>query len=540
MQMPTIRTNSPKHLKGYRLVVQFICLLLLMGCAAPLESTESLVPVTVEVDGQQIQIDVAAGTTVQFALEKAKVTLNDLDRVNPSSFTALEQPTTVKITRVREVFDTEESVIPFESQTVRNESLPDGQKRLIQAGVNGVQQITYRHVLENDVEISKTIFKTTVLTEAKPEIIMVGVQTPFSAMPLQGTLAYLTSGNAWVMKKTTGDRRAVVTTGDLDGRIFSMTADGQWLLYTRSDPAKKSDRINSLWAVNLEEPDPHPIDLKIDNVIFFADWVPGEGLSVMYSTVEPRETAPGWQANNDLKKVTISASGAVGKEAEILAANSGGIYGWWGTTFAFTAGGEHLAYARPDSVGLVDLQNGTFKSLIDLIPLQTRSDWAWVPSIGWSPDADMLYTESHVALSGLTSDEISPLFDISAVDIANPQTIDLIQQAGMFAYPVPSPYNIGERYKVAYLQAIFPEQSETSRYRLMLMDRDGSNRTTIFPPEGSSGMDPQQVVWGPMENDSQEASIALMYQGNLWLYNVSNGQAQQITGDGSIARVAWK
>lgn len=515
-------------------------LLLLVGCAAPSDSTESLVSVTLMVDGQQIQIEVTAGTTVQYALEKAKITLNDLDRVNPSSFSTLDQPTTVKITRVREVFDTEESVIPFESQTVRNESLPDGQKRLIQAGVNGVQQITYRHVIEDNIEISKTIFKTTVLTEAKPEIIMVGVQTPFSALPLQGTLAYLTSGNAWVMSKTTGDRRAVVTTGDLDGRIFSMSSDGKWLLYTRGNSSDESNRINSLWAVSLEDANPRPIDLKIDNVIFFADWVPGAGLTVMVSTVEPRETAPGWQANNDLKKITFSASGNVGKEAEILAPNSGGIYGWWGTSFSFSSDGAHLAYARPDSVGLVDLENGTLKSLIDLIPLQTRSDWAWVPSIGWSPDSDMLYTVSHVALSGLTSDEISPLFDIAAVDIANPQSIDLIQQAGMFAYPVPSPYNLGERYKVAYLQAIFPEQSETSRYRLMLMDRDGSNRTKIFPPEGSSGMDPQQIVWGPLEKDSQEASLALIYQGNLWLYNVSSGQAQQITGDGSIARVAWK
>ncbi|MCK7522164.1 MAG: G5 domain-containing protein [Ignavibacteriales bacterium] len=39
---------------------------------------------------------------------------------------------------------------------MRNESLPDGETRLVQAGVNGLQELTYRIVLENGEEISRS------------------------------------------------------------------------------------------------------------------------------------------------------------------------------------------------------------------------------------------------------------------------------------------------------------------------------------------------------------------------------------------------
>ena len=70
----------------------------------------------------------------------------------------------------------------------------------------------------------------------------------------------------------------------------------------------------------------------------------------------------------------------------------------------------------------------------------------------------------------------------------------------MFAYPAVSPsvqLSSGERaYQVAYLQALFPAQGERSRYRLMVMDRDGSNRRALYPLEGS-GLEPQRLVCPP-------------------------------------------
>jgi hypothetical protein len=117
----------------------------------------------------------------------------------------------------------------------------------------------------------------------------------------------------------------------------------------------------------------------------------------------------------------------------------------------------------------------------------------------------------------------------------------------MFAYPLVSPLQplpSGEQgYQVAYLQAAFPNQSETSRYRLVVMDRDGSNPKALFPEEGLPGLTPQRE-WGawssaPLPTSSHYA-IAVIYQGNLWLVDATTGDAQQITGDNLTSRVAWR
>ena len=107
---------------------------------------------------------------------------------------------------------------------------------------------------------------------------------------------------------------------------------------------------------------------------------------------------------------------------------------------------------------------------------------------------------------------------------------------GMFAYLTASPARSNgqeKAYSMAYLQAIFPQQSETSRYRLVVMDRDGSNRRVLFPSANSAGLEPQNPVWAPQPIQGQNGDfVAVVYQGNLWLIDTGNGQAYQITGDG--------
>jgi len=94
---------------------------------------------------------------------------------------------------------------------------------------------------------------------------------------------------------------------------------------------------------------------------------------------------------------------------------------------------------------------------------------------------------------------------------------------------------------VAYLQAIFPTQSDSSRYRLVAMDSDGSNRRVLFPAEDKPGMEPQQVAWSPAALPERDAyAIAAIYEGNLWLVDASTGEASQVTGDGLISRVSWR
>lgn len=518
----------------------------LTGCAPATQQVPEAIEVSLEVDGKQVALKLPASSSVETAIDQAAVTLDSLDRVEPPSYTALKSGDVVRITRVREVFTVKEVTIPFERRTLNNETLPEGQTLLVQRGVNGIEQVTYRQVFENDLEVANTIFKTDVIVEPLPEIIMVGVQKPFTPVPIAGKLVYLTAGNAWLMETTTGSRRPIVTTGDLDGRILIISPKGDYLLFTRSEKAAEGGKINSLWAVNLEDESPRPVNLKVDNVIHFADWYPAKGLTILYSTVEPRSTAPGWQANNDLQMLSFSTAGTAVRQETILDTNAGGVYGWWGTSFAWSPDGALLAYSRPDEVGLVDIDNNRAVPIASITPFQTGSDWAWVPGIGWAPDHNILFLVNHPPRAGSGSPEKSPWFDIAAQVIdasdlsATGPLIPIAVQAGMFAYPVPSPSYQGQGYQVAFLQSTFPEQSDTQRYRLVVMDRDGSNRRVLFPAEDRQGLEPQQVSWSPQFLSGDHPWLAVIYLGNIWLIDARTGDAQQVTGDGLVTHIDWK
>lgn len=518
-------------------IILALLALFLAGCAFINPGTQSI-QVTFQHDGLQESLQVAYGTSVSEVLQNQNISLSNLDKVDPPLFTQITEPLAIKVTRVEEKFETEEITTQFSRQTVRNESLPEGQTRLIQAGINGVQQITYRALYEDGIQVSKSIFQTTTLTEAKPEIIMVGVQAPFKSIEIPGMLAYLSAGNAWVMENSSGNRRPIITTGNLDGRIFDLSPDGSWLLFTQKPPeGNNADIINELYAVNVKVEDAKPINLQISNVIHHAAWVPGLSLTITYSTVEPRSTSPGWQANNDLKLLSFSDAGMVLREETIVETNSGGIYGWWGTSYEWSVDGTELAYTRADSIGYVDIEQKSLVPLVEILPYQTNGDWAWVPGISWSPSSDIVYFINHGG-DGITASDNSPIFDLAALSDDKRQ-VSIQQQTGMFTYPATSPLDNYGLYQVAYLQSIFPDQSETSRYRLYVMDQDGSNRKLLFPQEGSTGIDPQQVVWGTGSRASQRF-IGLIYQGNLWIVSVDTAEANQITGDGSIIKIDWE
>jgi len=509
---------------------------LLTGCRSP-QVTGADITVSITADGDSRNVTVPAGSTVTQALQAAGIAVGDLDRVAPPPYTVLSDSNSVEVIRVEEEFETEEQIIPFERQIVRNESLPEGETRLVQAGVNGLQELTYRRVLQDDVEISKSIVKSVILQEAVPEIMMVGAQSSFAPLPIPGKLVYLAGGNAWIIDTSTANRTPLVTTGDLDGRIFELAPNGSYLIFTRKSTKSPDQEINTLWAVRTTD-GAKPFSTGIVNVVHFADWIPGTN-SIAYSTVEPRSTAPGWQANNDLHRYSIST----GERRRILESSSGGVYGWWGMMYSFSADGR-LAYARPDGIGLVDLDGKYLKPLLSITPLNTHSDWAWLPSLTWGADGKTLYFTSHAPPPSLVSEEDSPFFDLSATSFENNATIQIVQQTGMFAYPSASSLQSSSRerpYQLAYLQAIFPSQSETSRYRVVVMDRDGSNRRTVFPANDAPGLEPQTPAWAPDPIEGQSGDfLAVVYQGNLWLIDSGNGQAYQVTGDGLVTRIDWK
>jgi hypothetical protein len=259
-----------------------------------------------------------------------------------------------------------------------------------------------------------------------------------------------------------------------------------------------------------------------------------------YSTVEPRNSAPGWQANNDLWIATLNVDGTPAKKERILDSNSGGLYGWWGIQYLWSPNGQMLAYALPDQIGLVDFNGKKLQPLVSILPFDTHGDWAWLPAITWSADNSTLYYVEHSSLNNNSDPESSPIFNLSAFIVGKQKNITLVENIGMFALPSTENQINLLHASVAYFEAIFPDQSATSRYHLELMNQDGSDQRMIFPSEGMEGLEPKMIVWSPPNTTSASETIALLYKGNLWFVDSISGASDQITGDGLISVIDWK
>ncbi len=509
--------------------------IILGSCASP-QLRAPDITVSLIADSQRQDLQIAPGTTVANVLAQAGIALGALDRVTPPLYSLIADGSTVRVIRVRETFEVEQVSIPFQRQIVRNEALPPDETRLVQAGEEGLQEITYRILSEDGVEASRTPLRTALLKEAVPEILMIGAASSFKTVPVKGALAYLDGGNAWVLMQDSSNRFPLVASADLDSRIFSLSPDGQWLLYSREDQT----HLNSLFAVATSGSE-QPFPLYLFDVIHFADWSPVEKRTIAFSTVKPVTAVPGWQAKNDLRIVSFNEKKILSEERILIEPNTEGSYSWWGTKFAWSGDGTRLAYARPDEVGWIASVGGSRHPLLAFTPYRTQADWIWLPSIRWSPDGAFLITVRHGEPVGQESPEASPAFDLVALPAGGGQSIALFDHAGMFAYPAPGPLknsSYEQGYNVAFLQAVRPLESDRSKYRLMISDRDGSNLKAVFPPEGESGLSPGEI--GEAEWSPDGTQIALIYEGNLWIIDLAAGEGHQLTGDGQVTMIDWK
>ncbi|MEP7356195.1 MAG: G5 domain-containing protein [Anaerolineales bacterium] len=544
------------------LVLLGLCLALTTtSCGAingPPPTAPGAVTLTIQADGNAQEYQFTPGLTVRDAIAHAGLAMGELDRLTPPPYTVIANGMLIVITRVTESTDVEQVPLPYSSETVRNETLAEGERRLLQVGQAGIEEITYRTVLENGIQVSRSVVRRVTLSAPVPEIIMVGTQGSFTLVPITGTVAYLNGRNAWIMRGNSGQRLPLTISGDLDGHVFQLSNDGQWLLFTR-EITNSAASFNGLWVVptaqitptrTVTRTNPVAVRVPVTNVLY-AEWSPVTPRLLAFTTADRISRAPGWQANNNLWLTTFNerpgSRNLVFTSTRVLDSSSGGAYGWWGTGFAFAPDGASIAYARTDSIGLLDVTLSTKKftvtvstsELLQFTAYNTHSDWAWYPPMRWAPDGHALYTITHGAPIGLEAAEDSPAFDLTALLVPAALQFKLIPRSGMFANPVPSPLVAAPdgttSFRVAFLQATDPNNSPFTTYRLGVIDRDGSNLRFVFPPEGQPGLSANQAVaWSP---DGQ--LLAVVYDGNLWLVNPDTGQTQQLTGDGLATTPRW-
>lgn len=537
--------NKVRSIPGARHAsIACVLTLLLLFLPACLR-TSSMKTVRVETQDEILTVRSSA-QTVRALLMELDIVLGPDDRIEPDLWRETVDYGTVHVIRVNIRESIESREIPFEQKIIRSEAMSPGERRLLQLGAVGREEVVYREIYENGVQQERYELLRRVVEPPVDEIISVGIQSNLPSQPIPGTLAYISAGNAWVMRETSGSRRPLTSSGDLDGRVFILSPDGDWLLYSRVEEAVGEPALNSLWIIGTAILNEQPQAVGVEGAIY-AEWF-NDGRSFLYSTAERSGSSPGWRARNDLWKAELHGLTPAGRRTgtETITTTLSLMapppaeewYSWWGTSFSLSPDNRRVAFGRPDSIGYLDLATGEERSILRFAVYHTYGDWVWVPELDWSPDGRFIVCSTHGPPVYDGTPEDSPIFDVWIVERMGDVGVKIAPEAGMWAAPSWSPvYRHGDGTRdssIAYGVARLPLDSHNSRYDLFVMDRDGSNRIRLFPPAGREGLVAPDLSWSP---DGRQ--LVLAHEGNLYLLTPRTGSWAQLTGDGHSAQPRW-
>ena len=495
--------------------------------------------VVILVDGDRRVIE-TQGVTVQDVLTEQNIALGDNDRVDPPLFAEVARSATITVKRVQIQTEVVSQPIPFTRQLVRDESYPQSQMRVLQLGANGTVEITYAITLEDGQETSHRETGRRIISQPQDEIMAVGTQGSLPSVPLTGSVVYLANGNAWVMRHSSSEKRPLTSTGDLDGRAFSLSSDGRYLLFSRAAD-DQSNGLNTLWLIDTLVLGETPRALPVNDVLY-AQIAP-DARSIVYSTGEKAPGAPGWKAHNDLLLASLAVSDTIPLKSPqtIWTGSIPAPFSWWGTNFAIAPDSRAIAYAFANEIGLVELSsratanNSTPRQVLKrFAPFRTRADWVWIPQITWSPDSRFVVGAIHAPLGNPLVATDDPAFEVWALARDRSVNAPLAKQTGMWAAPAWSPPNARGESQIAFGISLAPSDSERSRYALNVMDRDGGNKKQIFPTSNEDGLIVVQAAWSP---DAQQ--LIAVRDGDLWLYDRASAQWSQLTANGASSLPHW-
>jgi hypothetical protein len=574
---------------AYRWIALSLILLALAACAPPTDTRA----VIVVADGKTRTVATEA-LTVRDLLTEVEITLDADDRAVPAEPTLIKDDMTVRIIRVETRTETKEREIPFDRRTVRDASISEDETQLLEPGVTGIEELTYRVTLEDGIEVDRSLVRRITVREPRTEVILVGARAERTPIAITGTIAYIADHNAWVIRGTSANQRRLGHEGDLDGRVFALSPDGSHLLLTRvvtgsgdelqndgaldygsdasgdvegagapspstrsldaatgtgdrSQPeggaevpagTERSVPLNTLWVFDTSVVDAEPVQLDVENVLWAA-WEPDCDVAhtstrcrIAYTTGRAAEGNPGWRAENDLWIARPRpGTGELVAKRRVLEPAGGGSYGWWGTTYAWSPGGQALAYARADEVGVVRAYDGQQTTLAQFPPYRTYAPWVWAPSVHWSPEGLFIVTTLHASAPTGELPEDSPVFDVWVLSADGTISAELSSEAGMWAEPSFAP----QGGHIAFGRARSSYGSQTSSYDLYVMDRDGSNRRLIFPPKEEIGLRYPEMAWG-----ARGSQLVIVYQGDLALIQIPEGGVHRLTDGGGVTAVRWQ
>ncbi|PYZ91539.1 hypothetical protein CR194_19600 [Salipaludibacillus keqinensis] len=138
---------------------------------------ESAFQVALKSDGVEETLWTTSTTVADF-LEKENVTLDELDRVEPSEEEELLEGSEVRVIRVQKVTDVVEEKMDFATVTQKDSSLKQGSEKIKNQGKEGKVERHYEVVLEDGEEVSRELLKEEIVQESKDMIVAVGTKAP--------------------------------------------------------------------------------------------------------------------------------------------------------------------------------------------------------------------------------------------------------------------------------------------------------------------------------------------------------------------------
>ena len=160
----------------------------LINCAmdAPLEEGMQIEiyrarTLSLDIGGNRQTIELAAGSTVKDALEKAGYTPSAEDEVTPALDTEIEEGMNIVCVQVESEIVTRTESVAFKTIKKNSSSLYKGTTKVSQQGKDGVRTIQERIVYKNGEEASRTVVSNEITTQPQDKIILVGTKKKSSS-----------------------------------------------------------------------------------------------------------------------------------------------------------------------------------------------------------------------------------------------------------------------------------------------------------------------------------------------------------------------
>lgn len=503
--------------KGRPAFVSLMCLPLLLFGACNSRATDQELLVTLKADGQERVVLLSAPVSVETFLQDAGIEPDALDRFEPPAGTMLRDGMRVTLVRVREFEECERQEIPYQVRGSAMDGRNPATSIKVQNGIPGEEELCYQVQTEDGVRRNVVELGRVLIREPVDELWQDAREAVQQPMDFVGTLVWISEGDAWIAQGDSSRLQQVTHSGDLDGKVLSLSGTGERLLFTRQGGSGfKARQRNQLWLAPDVENSSETLRLLPEEVST-ASWLPGSTEEFGYTTLAARHTFARMRIN--------PASGEALHFQELVAPAANLVDGLPDTVFAWAPDGHVLAWAQPDAVGLLDPASGTHRILLNA-PLDEVADSNCIrPTLSWSPDSRQLLSMLPASSDGQST--------VTVTDVTASFEVALFRDAGPCAAPVYVP--VLSAGGIVFLKARNLSRPDSrAGQEMMLIDRDGSNPRLLFPAADQPGLEFQQLVWSP---DGQQ--LAFIYQNRLWLLTIASGEALPFPFAGNATALDW-